>query len=265
MAAGIDGKAAKEPRCRMNQEETRQMVPECRMNQEETKQMVPECRMNQEETKQMVPECRMNQEEIERMVPEILKREWKMFTNVSNEGGRAACQDDRKTFDIMRKSQFAVWNGEALLSYLNDLKQAELAGRNLMTEKYGYMMEDTAPEEFKRIRELLPAVTAEKAQLAAELTEIQVKWMERFREQYPGFKKRGRPLRKTDAVSGLDTSLETYARGELLTYSLETLNLLKRHFRQLDRQEMNLGTLVMEATVRQYGYQSVEDAQDHLK
>lgn len=207
----------------------------------------------------------MNHEETEQLVMEIVKREWEMFTNVSNEGGRAACQDDRKTFDIMRKSQFTVWNREALLSYLNDLKRAEMMGRNLMTEKYGYMMEDTAPEEFKRIRELLAEVTAEKEELAAELTEIQVVWMERFRKQYPGFAKRGRPLRKTDAVSGLDTSLETYAHGELLTYSLETLRLLQQHFSQLKKQEMNPGTLVMEATVRQYGFQSVEDAQDHLK
>lgn len=202
----------------------------------------------------------MNGKETECLIGEILNREWEMFTNVSSQGGRADCQDDRKTFDIMRKSQFSVWNRDALLSYADDLKQAKLSGRNLMTEKYGYMMEDTAREEFEKIRDKLPKVTEEKEQLAAELTEMQVRWMKRFRDQYPEFSKRGRPLRKKDAVSGLETSLETYSHGELLTYSVETLTHLKRCFEQLEQENKNPAELVMEFTVRQYGYSSIQDA-----
>jgi len=40
----------------------------------------------------------------------ILELEWDMFTNVTNVGGRASCQDDRKTFIIMRKAQAHIWS-----------------------------------------------------------------------------------------------------------------------------------------------------------
>ena len=207
----------------------------------------------------------MDGSDMEDLIKNLLDREWEMFPNVSNEGGRADCQDDRDTFDIMRKSQFSIWNRECLLSYLNDLEQARQSGRNLMTEKYGYMMADTAPNEFERIKNLLPEVTEEKERLSEELTEKQVVWMERFRKLYPDLGKRGRPLRRHDSGSALETSLETYSHGELLTYSVETLRLLKRRFEQLEQEYENPGILVMEATARQYGYRSVQEAQDHLK
>ena len=63
--------------------------------------------------------------ERERLVADIIEAEWKMFQDVSNIGGRAACQDDLKTFRIMRSSQAANWPEEMLQSYLNDINQAE--------------------------------------------------------------------------------------------------------------------------------------------
>ena len=124
----------------------------------------------------------MDGSDMEDLIKNLLDREWEMFTNVSNEGGRAACQDDRDTFDIMRKSQFSIWNRECLLSYLNDLEQARRSGRNLMTEKYGFMMADTAPNEFERIKNLLPEVTEEKERLSEELTEKPGAGRDRLRE-----------------------------------------------------------------------------------
>jgi len=54
----------------------------------------------------------------------ILELEWDMFTNVTNVGGRASCQDDRKTFIIMRKAQAHIWSMNTLISYLYDLEDA---------------------------------------------------------------------------------------------------------------------------------------------
>jgi hypothetical protein len=66
----------------------------------------------------------------------VLEEELSMFQTVPNVGGRASCQDDVRTFQIMRSSQMAGWSEAVLLSYLDDLKEAAMAGRNLFTEKY---------------------------------------------------------------------------------------------------------------------------------
>lgn len=86
------------------------------------------------------------------LIKEIVEMEWQQFQNVHNEGGRASCQDDKETFEIMRNSQFLVWNEEVLKSYLADLQDAWADGWNLLTEKYARMMESTAPKEYEAFR-----------------------------------------------------------------------------------------------------------------
>ena len=51
----------------------------------------------------------------------IIELEWNMFDQVTNTGGRAACQDDEWTFYVMRFSQFASFSEEMLESYEQDL------------------------------------------------------------------------------------------------------------------------------------------------
>ncbi len=82
--------------------------------------------------------------------------EWELFDQVQNIGGRAVCQDNWSTFQIMRSSQLLPWPPELLSSYRDDLLEAKAAGRNPLSEKYGYMMERTCPEEYQKIRRLLP-------------------------------------------------------------------------------------------------------------
>ena len=72
----------------------------------------------------------------ERFIEAVVDIEWIQFQQVHNEGGRASCQDDRETFEIMRKSQFLAWTEEVLESYLQDLRDAWKEGWNLLTEKY---------------------------------------------------------------------------------------------------------------------------------
>lgn len=78
------------------------------------------------------------------------------FQNVPNVGGKALCQEDFNTFQIMRASQAASWSEATLESYLDDLKVAEGANRNLLTEKYARMMQSKWPSEYARIEHLLP-------------------------------------------------------------------------------------------------------------
>ena len=84
------------------------------------------------------------------LVDAVVTAEWEMFSNVQNVGGKASCQMDPKTFRIMRSSQMDNWDDELLGSYLEDLLNARLEGRNLVTEKYARMMESTFPEEYAR-------------------------------------------------------------------------------------------------------------------
>jgi len=83
------------------------------------------------------------------IIEKIVELEWKQFDKVKNEGGRASCQDDYKTFSIMRKSQYLTWPDELLESFYNDLLVAENKGWNLIMEKYARMMESTMPEKYE--------------------------------------------------------------------------------------------------------------------
>ena len=75
------------------------------------------------------------------LINRIIEAEWSMFDEVNNEGGRAACQDDEWTFYAMRYSQHNAFSVEMLESYEQDIMDAVQEGRNLLTEKYAYMME----------------------------------------------------------------------------------------------------------------------------
>ena len=91
------------------------------------------------------------QEKIEKLI----QMEWEDFQKVNNEGGRASCQDDPETFFIMRRSHFAPWTEELIDCVLADMNRAHEQGRNLVMEKYAWMMASTAPEQFKKLHHFL--------------------------------------------------------------------------------------------------------------
>ena len=68
------------------------------------------------------------------LVCHIVSAEWTMFDKVHNCGGRACCQDDWGTFEIMRGSQMEAWPEDLLNSYLKDLREAAAEERNLLCE-----------------------------------------------------------------------------------------------------------------------------------
>ena len=99
----------------------------------------------------------------DQLIERIVRHEWDQFQRTNNEGGRAACQGNWPVFRQMRTSQFMTWTDPLLDSYLADLVEAERVGRNLVTEKYGRMMESTAPQDFHdNIEPYIPRLSDER-------------------------------------------------------------------------------------------------------
>ena len=67
----------------------------------------------------------------EQLTEGIVAAEWFMFDKVNNIGGRADCQDDFATFNIMRRSFLEAFGTDTLALYAADLKQALEEGRTL--------------------------------------------------------------------------------------------------------------------------------------
>lgn len=199
----------------------------------------------------------------ERLTDSIVEKELAMFQAVPSAGGKAPCQEDVRTFRIMRTSQMAGWSEAALESYLRDLGEAEDGGRNLLTEKYARMMQSTWPEEYARIEGRLPPLDPRAPQLIEEMVGAMLGWERELLEKYPAIVRRGRPISSAEDSPGV-TSLETYLRGELATYSVRTLELCLAHVRQEQAEGINGSAVILEQTMKQYGFASLEEADRRL-
>lgn len=197
---------------------------------------------------------------IRKLTDAVVRLEWKQFQEVQNEGGRASCQNNPETFSIMRKSQFLAWDLEVLASYANDLMEAEKNGWNLLTEKYARMMESTAPEEYERLKNRLPQRSAGRVQMQERIIRRLVGWDERFEKKYPKLSGQGRSL-YTAQDTFWNTSKETYARGELGTYSDRTAALYDKMTERLEAAGENLTQKIMENMIDFYGYRDLETAE----
>ncbi len=193
----------------------------------------------------------------------ILELEWQMFQEVRGLDGPAPCQQDRRTFDIMRSSQVLSWDEETAGSYLGDLRRARASGRNLMTEKYARMMESTSPCECRGLGAVVPELDEQAAGLVERLTAFSVRWREELGVKYPLVTGRGRPVRAF-ADDRLTTSFETYTRGELATYSLRTLRVLDAHYAALVEAGVNPAEVILGHTLAGYGFASLDEAEAAL-
>ncbi len=194
----------------------------------------------------------------------ICAREWQMFSRVNNAGGKADCQQDPSFFKKMRVCQFENWNMPLLESYLDDLEHAEKSGRNLLTEKYAWMMSWTHPEEFAAIRSSLPQISQEKRDLVERIVNIQLSWEEEVDSLFPYFRAQGRPLTQDNARSRT-ASFEVYLSGELLSYSENTLRQYLAWLNHLKSENRNMAVMVAESTARAYGYPSLQLAEEAAK
>ena len=202
---------------------------------------------------------RMNQD----LIAQIVAQEWAMFNDVQNAGGRASCQNNPREFEIMRSSQLKTWSEDVLQSYLHDLTSAAYTGRNMLTEKYAYMMENTHPEEFAQIKQFLPEVSPEVRVKIDEIVDINLDWQKEADEKYPNLRAKGRPLTSKEDTA-YETSFETYLRGELKTYSAETIMRLHAYTLACLEKHYNMAIANLQNMIGQYGYASLEDANEKM-
>ncbi|MBR1650955.1 MAG: DUF4125 family protein [Lachnospiraceae bacterium] len=216
------------------------------------------------QTEELMMKSFFSESSDEELTELIARTEFEEFDKVQNEGGRASCQNDWATFGIMRKSQYLTWNRTMLLQYLYDFKRESALGHNLITEKYGRMMESTAPEKYEKIKDNFPPLSEEKKAIIEEICKIQVAWMEDFSKEYPLLASKARTVRTLDDKS-YDTSYETYLRGEISTYSDKMLQLYTKFIVDLAGEGGNLAKMTMENSCRLYGYESLEKAEEFYR
>jgi hypothetical protein len=187
--------------------------------------------------------------EKERIIEAILDIELQMFLTV-NPVATSGCQEYPESFKLHRRAQFHPWSEEALGSYLDDLHAAEEHGDNLMRRKYA------------RMQGLLPP--AESGPVLEDIVRLKMDWQRAMFLDYPAVMSGARPLTDEGAQAQM-TSFETYARGELETYSERTLGLLHRDLLAMQAGGESLSEKVYDYLVRASGYASLAEAEKRLR
>ncbi len=187
----------------------------------------------------------------------IVDIEWEMFQNVNNVGGKASCQTNYEKFKAMRLSQILAFNEAINISYYNDLVQAKNDGKNLLEEKYARMMYFTHNDEYEKIKDRLTILTKEHYEIVKQIAQVYQEWENEFIIKYPNISKFSR-------LSTNATSTNVYLKGEMLTYSLNTLTLIKEYVEKLQATNKNLVEKINYITMKFYGYDSLQEAEEKL-
>ena len=146
------------------------------------------------------------------ILEEIIEIELDMFQRV-RASEPSACQERPETFRAMRRMTHGVLSTETLESYLEDLKEAKAAERNLLTEKYARMQDLIPPLKFN------PDIE--------DIVEIEARWTKELSQKYP------------HAFKG-EPGFELYLHSELETYSDRTLELYFGDVSKADGEGRNL-------------------------
>ena len=180
------------------------------------------------------------------LIQEVIDLELDMFLNVRAREP-VSCQENPEAFRFHRGVLFSVWSEAALESYRDDLIRADAKGLNLLTLKYA------------RMENSIPLLSENP--LIDQIVEIEIAWAKELAAKYPKLHSRGRPI---DEDGPRGTSIKTYLRGELETYSDNTLALYFQNQTQALEQKKNLAEKVQLATAAGAGYGSLQEAEESL-
>ena len=117
---------------------------------------------------------------------------------------------------------------------------------------------------YARIAHLVPPVSPEALSLIEKIVVIVLDWEEELFRKYPLVLLHGRPIRSLSDTLFV-TSLETYLKGELATYSPKTLKLYYEHLVKEQSERINGSEITLLQTIKQYDFSSLEEANAKLK
>lgn len=154
------------------------------------------------------------------IINRIVEYEWEMFQRLTPTQRTLACRNNKYMFLLMRSSQWKVYPLNVQASYLNDIHQAFLENRNLLFERYAYMMILTRDFIEDEVTKILPVIEKEKEDLVDKIIKHHKVWYESVANKLPTATSAGRPM----VYGGVgDIDVFTYLKGELFTYSINTL------------------------------------------
>lgn len=203
-------------------------------------------------------------DEKKRLIEDIIAIEWDLFQNVNGNTSKASCQLDKRGFHLYRFSNYAVWTIAILETYKIYILDSIKDGRNILTEKYAYMMEETDPEKWESISIYLRKISEDEVNIIDKIWKINRVWASSLQARFPNLISLGRPMESEKGKSQI-TSAENYFKCELKTYNLEILTKLFNWYRKNFDEGKSLLEENYKIMMSLQGFTSLEEAEDRAR
>ena len=135
--------------------------------------------------------------------------------------------------------------------------------RNLLTEKYLIMMKSTDPDYYYQNESMLIPLSNERINQQEEIISIEIEWAEAYCIKDPRTSRNNRVIHTYEDTI-YHTSIETYLRGEISTYSNETFDLYRDMVVRMKKDNENLFIKNMDITAKLYGYKNLDDVEKKM-
>ena len=125
-------------------------------------------------------------------------------------------------------------------------------------------MKYNSPQKYEKVKDILENPSENKITLIEKIMSIYMEWEEEFFKRYPIFSSMGRPLYSTED-DNIETSIETYLRGELLSYSEKTLQLYLKYILEMKEKDINLAIKNMDNLANMQGFKNSDEVEEYYK
>ena len=192
------------------------------------------------------------------IVDSIISLEWEF----SNQSDTLSCPCDFEAFQWNRANYLNALTAEILENYYQDLRNAQGEGRNPISEKRKYLMEQTASSQLRG--QGGETYSLEKEYLLEWISQVLAMWQESLAQEYPRLIGKRTPI-KRDRETGVQPSFETMMRCELAACSIITLRSYAAYVEKLQKTGGNLNQMIWEKIVVRCGYSSLKEAESQLR